>query len=252
MAKNPAFLFYPSDWQAGTMTLNRIQKGCYIDLICAQFSAGPLSISEVETVLGKDFNSWPALQKKFKQNEAGFFYNERLEIEKDKRAAYVESRHNNKTGKNQYSKKRKKRGHTPGHMSGHMTEHMGNRNRNENINENANENDLIADENFSKFQAWLNENAPRVNQLKEPFTRDQYFKLKNNFSTETVITVLTAMQNKADLLRKYISAYQTALNWCKRETLNSSNNGKQNFNKSKSATANKLYAEVAEFVNKGF
>ncbi len=88
MAKDPAFLFYPGDWQGGTMTMSRHIKGCYIDLLMAQFNSGPLSLEEIKTVLGNDFAAWGALLKKFKKTEQGLFFNERLEAEKTKRAEF--------------------------------------------------------------------------------------------------------------------------------------------------------------------
>jgi len=49
------------------------------------------------------------------------YYNERLEIEKEKRKAFINSRFNNLSGKNQYTKK-----------GGHKTYHKEDENRNEN------------------------------------------------------------------------------------------------------------------------
>ena len=96
MAKDPACLFYWGDWQGGTVTLTRHLKGCYMDLLTAQFNNGPLSLDEIKTVLGTDFGSaWPALQKKFVKGESGLFFNERLQAEKDKRTSYVSSRRRN-------------------------------------------------------------------------------------------------------------------------------------------------------------
>src|SRR5688572_2070648 len=66
MAKDPACLFYWGDWQGGTITFSRHLKGCYMDLLTAQFNNGPLSLDEIRTVLGSDFGQhWPTLQKKF-------------------------------------------------------------------------------------------------------------------------------------------------------------------------------------------
>lgn len=75
-------------------------KGCFMDLMHAQFNHGRLSIEEIKICLGQDFeNSWPVLQKKFKQDEKGLFFNERLETEKQKRAAFTESRRQSRLGK---------------------------------------------------------------------------------------------------------------------------------------------------------
>lgn len=93
MAKDPAFLFYPGDWQGGTMTFSRFLKGCYIDVLIAQFNNGHLSLDEIKTVLGSDFGqAWPTLQKKFVQDENGLWFNEKLEHETKRRREYTESR----------------------------------------------------------------------------------------------------------------------------------------------------------------
>lgn len=96
MAKDPATLWYWNDWAGGTITLARHLKGCYMDLLNAQFNSGRLSLDEIRTVLGSDFgSSWPTLQKKFKQDNQGLFFNDRAEKEKNKRSSYTESRRNN-------------------------------------------------------------------------------------------------------------------------------------------------------------
>lgn len=92
MAKDPAFLFYPGDWLGGTITLSRLQKGCYMDLLVAQFNNGPLSLEKIRTVLGQDQATWTVLSSKFKQDSDGLFYNERLATEVEKRKGYIESR----------------------------------------------------------------------------------------------------------------------------------------------------------------
>lgn len=100
MAKDPAFLFYPGDWQGGTSTFSRFLKGCYLDVLIAQFNSGHLSLEEIKTVLGSDFGqSWPALQKKFKKDADGLFFNEKLHTEIVRRNEYSKSRSDNRKGK---------------------------------------------------------------------------------------------------------------------------------------------------------
>jgi len=113
MAKDPSILWYWNDWQGGTITMTRFLKGCYMDLLHAQFNSGPLSLEEIKTVLGSDFSAWGTLSKKFKANSAGNFFNERLEQERNKRAKFTESRRNNL-------------------KKPHMGPHMENENENEN------------------------------------------------------------------------------------------------------------------------
>lgn len=98
MAKDPAILWYWNDWQGGTMTLTRNQKGCYMDLLAAQFNSGPLSLEQVKTVLGTDQANWTVLQAKFKkkvENGNELFFNERMESEKNRRRAFVEKQSEN-------------------------------------------------------------------------------------------------------------------------------------------------------------
>lgn len=127
MAKDPAVLWYWADWHSGTTTLSRFLKGCYMDLLHAQFNNGRLTISEIKTVLGADFaQAWHTLQKKFKQDEAGLYYNERAEIEKSKREKFVKSRSNNL--KSSHTKP-----HMDPHMGNHMAPHMDNVNVNKDV-----------------------------------------------------------------------------------------------------------------------
>lgn len=96
MAKDPAMLWYWADWHSGTGLLSRFLKGCYMDLLHAQFNNGRLSLEEIKVCLGSDFGtSWPTLQKKFKQDENNLFFNERLEQEQIKRKAFSQSRRDN-------------------------------------------------------------------------------------------------------------------------------------------------------------
>lgn len=127
MAKDPATLWYWGDWSGGTSTMTRHLKGCYMDLLNAQFNNGHLSLDEIKTVLASDFgNAWPTLQKKFITDENGLFFNERAEIEKFKRQAFTKSRQDNLKSKS----------HKQPHMKKHMDAHM------------DNENEIINEDNF--------------------------------------------------------------------------------------------------------
>jgi len=127
MAKDPAMLWYWGDWYSGTVLMSRFLKGCYMDLLHAQFNNGRLSLEEIKTCLGSDFGqAWPALRKKFKQDETELFFNERLEIEKTKRKNFVSSRSNGKSGR--------KKSHDISHDI-HTNNHTDNENKNEIRNE---------------------------------------------------------------------------------------------------------------------
>lgn len=96
MGRDPAISWFFNDWHGGTMTLSRFLKGCYMDLMTAQFNNGHLSLDEIKTVLGSDFgSSWPTLQKKFKKDANDLLYNDRLEFEIKKRKNYSKGRRKN-------------------------------------------------------------------------------------------------------------------------------------------------------------
>lgn len=125
MAKDPAFLFYPSDWISGTLGMTFEEKGAYFELLMTQFNQGHMTTHMIGRMVGQ---LWSSIQHKFIQDENGLWYNIRLEEEKKKRKAFTESRRNNIKGKNQYTEKTIKK---VGHKKGHMTSHMENVNVNE-------------------------------------------------------------------------------------------------------------------------
>lgn len=130
--KDPAFLFYPNDYIGGTMGMTFTQKGAYMEILMMQFNTGHMEGHMIGQLVGQ---LWDGIKKKFIQDDNGLWYNERLEIEQNKRKAYVASRSNNLEGKNQYSEKE--------NIIGHMTDHMEDRDRNENKDKNKSDNKVL-------------------------------------------------------------------------------------------------------------
>ena len=85
--KDPAFLFYPTDFVIGCLDLDWTDKGKYIILLCIQHQKGRLSEDIIKKNIG-DFSS--ILQVKFKKDRKGLWYNERLEFEIDKRKKHAD------------------------------------------------------------------------------------------------------------------------------------------------------------------
>jgi len=90
--KDPAFLFYSSDFLVGTLTMSFEDRGKYITLLCYQHQNGRLSEETIRLLVGSISDM---LRLKFKTDENGLFYNERVEIEIKKRDRFCESRVNN-------------------------------------------------------------------------------------------------------------------------------------------------------------
>lgn len=90
MNKDPAFLFYTSDFIVGTWTMSFEDRGKYITLLACMHQKGHLAWEDMETILRGPV---PAdLRPKFKKDENGLWYNERLEEEIAKRKRFMESR----------------------------------------------------------------------------------------------------------------------------------------------------------------
>lgn len=144
MAKDPAFLFYSSDFISGTQFFSNEQIGMYMRLLCAQHQHGRLSEQQVLFICNSLDNE---VVKKFAKDDSGLYYNLRLEDEILKRKRFSESRANNRLGKTKDVKKQVKK------KSKSYVKHMENENRDENINRNKEKSALeIAIENFKKMR----------------------------------------------------------------------------------------------------
>ena len=135
MSKDPAFLFYSSDFLTGTMFMDNEQVGKFIRLMCAQHQKGRLSEKDMLKIC---ITHDEDIFSKFERDEAGLYFNTRLEEEVDKRKAYSESRRNNRKKKEDII-----------NTSNSYVQHMENENEIEIDNESINRNTIIK-EGFEK------------------------------------------------------------------------------------------------------
>ena len=144
MAKDPAFLFYSSDFLSGVMDLDMEERGQYITLLCAQHQKGPLSEKTSRLLVGSISVS---VLGKFQQNDNGLFFNARLSIEIENRIAFTESRKLNgsKGGRPKKETYEKPNGYALAKASENLPE-------NENENRNINVIDIEIKEENQKFQ----------------------------------------------------------------------------------------------------
>lgn len=80
--RDPAFLFYASDFLTGVQDLTMEERGQYITLLCIQHQKGRLTNKLIKLTVGivnEDVLS------KFSKDDKGHYYNERLEAEIQKR-----------------------------------------------------------------------------------------------------------------------------------------------------------------------
>ena len=144
MSKDPAFLFYSSDFLTGTMFLTDEQTGKFIRLLCVQHQKGRLREKDMLKIC-KTYDE--DVFEMFTKDDENLFYNERLEVEVNRRKAYSESRRNNR---------KKKTTPTPKKTSLTYDKHMETETETETVNKNKKENTIIvypfSDESFVK--AW--------------------------------------------------------------------------------------------------
>lgn len=123
MAKDPAVLFYTSDFISGTSFFTDEQCGQYIRLLCHQHQLGHIPEQHMLNIC-KTYDN--PVWSKFIKDAQGLWYQERMDIEKQKRIKYCESRRNNKM--KEYDSE-----HMSKHMTKHMSTHMENENGNRNV-----------------------------------------------------------------------------------------------------------------------
>jgi uncharacterized protein YdaU (DUF1376 family) len=197
MSKDPAVLFYTSDFLTGTSFFTYEQKGQYITLLCQQHQLGYIPEAHMTAICGS-LDS-PVIQK-FTRDKNGFYYNERMREEAEKRANYCKSRANNKEGHNQYTQNKVKNN---GHMTTHMTLHMENENENENINVNK-----------DKKEPKKIYGEHRNVRLAET----ELQKLKDKFGDNKTELLITMLDEGIELKGyKYKSHYLAILKWAEKE-----------------------------------
>jgi uncharacterized protein YdaU (DUF1376 family) len=196
MAKDPAFLFYPNDYIGGTMGMTFEEKGAYIELLMTQFNRGHMSGQVVGQVVGQ---LWGKIKDKFKVDDKGMYFNERLDIEIEKRKAFVQSRLNNISGKNQYTKKG---GHSEGHTGTRMED----------------ENRIVIDygfivENYHSLCPKMNK-VVVINDLRKGFMNARV----SEFGLDKVITVIRIAGESDFLNGKNDKAWKADFEWILRPT----------------------------------
>ena len=224
MAKDPAFLFYSQDFYIGTVDLTDEEVGKFIRILCVMHQKGRLKEETIRLLVGSVSVN---LKDKFRIDENGLWYNERLELESDKRKNFTNSRKNNgsKGGRP------KKVEPNENHMVNHMEDV--NENENENINEDLN---VFKNEKEKKkieetvpvvlheLQSKILNDYPHISGMKLQLTFAQAQKLSSEFPPNVISEILDAMENKSDLRKKYTSVNLTIRNWIK---IRSNNHGNQ-------------------------
>lgn len=114
MAKDPAVLFYTSDFLTGTSFFTMEQRGQYITLLCQQHQLGLIPKNHMISIC-KSLDS--PVVKKFMMDRDGNYYNTRMKEEAERRRMFCESRSNNLSGR---KKNKSYKNSNDNHMGNHM------------------------------------------------------------------------------------------------------------------------------------
>ena len=116
MAKDPAFLFYPKDFLTGITDLTMEERGQYITLLCLQHQKGAISEKLIQLTFNGNISN--DVLNKFIKSDEGYF-NERLKLEKEKRAKH--SKRQSENAKKRWNKDKSMPSHKSGIQSGNAT-----------------------------------------------------------------------------------------------------------------------------------
>lgn len=241
--KDPAFLFYSSDFLSGTMLMTDEEIGQYIKLICLQHQKGHLKEKDILNIC-KTHNE--EIFSKFKIDEEGNYYNERLETEINKRKAYSESRRNNRKKKEEkttYEEDMK-------NICNSYEEHM----ENENININKNINII---KNNSKRDSKGKKEEEKIHFADfVTMTNAEYEKLVSTYGKEFADQCINILDNyKGSKGKEYKSDYRAILSWVVDENKKRAESKQQkqlktksynNYEQREDIDFNKLYTNLGE------
>lgn len=192
--KDPAFLFYSNDFLSGTMLMSNEEVGIYIKLLCLQHQQGHLEEKDMLSI-----GATKRVFSKFIKDDKGYYYNERLEYEANKRKAYSESRKNNRKKKETYEEDMK-------NICNSYEEHM----ENENININKN----IIKSNSKKDSKGKKEEEKIHFADFVTMTNAEYEKLVSTYSKEFADQCINILDNyKGSKGKEYKSDYRAILSW---------------------------------------
>jgi len=73
---------------------------------------------------------------------------------------------------------------------------------------------------FHKFNVWIKTYCPNVCKMKTQMKEKEFFSLNEKYSSKVLMDKLLEMENKADLITKYVSVPLTLRNWLKKTNNN--------------------------------
>lgn len=189
MSKDPAFLFYSSDFLTGTALMSDEQVGKYIKLLCYQHQKGHLTERDMLKICSTHDED---IFCKFEKDENGLYYNARLQQEVEKRKAYSESRRQNRIKKDMNN------------ISNSYDKHMENENENVIVNRNSIKNK----KNLGKKEETIYRSFAHLKMTTAEFDK----LIADGWEKEQIDETLDNIQNYAKN-KDYVYLYLTARKW---------------------------------------
>ena len=90
--KDPAVLFYTSDFLSGCALMDMRERGQYITLLCLQRERGHMTMQEIIRAVKKPSDE---VMSKFQKDEDGKYFNRRMELEIEKRDKHCQRQREN-------------------------------------------------------------------------------------------------------------------------------------------------------------
>ena len=189
MSKDPAFLFYSSDFLTGTALMSDEQVGKYIKLLCYQHQKGHLTERDMLKICSTHDED---ILSKFEKDENGLYFNARLQQEVEKRKAYSESRRQNRIKKDMNN------------ISNSYDKHMENENENVIVNRNSIKNK----KNLGKKEETIYRSFAHLKMTTAEFDK----LIADGWEKEQIDETLDNIQNYAKN-KDYVYLYLTARKW---------------------------------------
>jgi len=224
MAKDPAFLFYSSDFITGVAFMSDEQVGKYIRLLCMQHLHGHLSEKHMMHIC-KTYDA--DIFAKFKKDDDGLYYNQRVEDEINKRKNFTDSRKANRISKKTIISSTYEK---------HMSPHMENENENENENKDESKNEKKAKPKVEITMPWTS--AKFINYWatwKDYKSQDHKFKFKSAGSEQASLNELVKLSAGHEDVAIQIIMQSMAKGWKGFFELKTENNATTKTNQARSS-----------------
>jgi hypothetical protein len=248
MSKDPAFLLYSSDFLTGVADMTFEERGQYITLLCLHHQKGRLSSKAVGVAVP---NATADVMAKFKKDDDGLYYNERLEREALKRKAHTDKqRERALAGWEKRKKNKNKKTHTSAANATALPLENENENDIDIINDNNNDVKLFYKNQFifakgdfdqksrngyfrfvgtifheGEYKNSINKPANHILKIENQLTYEDYKRLVEEARKRQVslMDMLNDMINNPKYTKGKKSVYLTLLSWIKKHPIKGTN-----------------------------